>query len=67
MLRCRVASDDDDDDDDSDNSDDAEASMDAKFDNFAKRDGPTDRRSDGQTERQTQRLIGMRWTHPKTP
>ena len=38
-----------------------DASMDAKCDDFAKRDGPTERR----TERQTRRLIGMRWTHPK--
>ena len=30
-----------------------DASMDAKCDDFAKRDGPTERRSDGATERQT--------------
>ena len=55
-----------------------DSSMDAKFDDFAKRDGRTERRterrmdgatdgwSDGRKDRQTHRLIGMRWTHPKT-
>ena len=42
-----------------------DASMDTKSDDFAKSDGPTERRSDGPMDRQTQRLIGMRWTHPK--
>ena len=54
-----------------------DASMDTKFDDSAKSDGATDRFSrdlangyggtDGRTDGQTQRLIGMRWTHPKTP
>ena len=40
--------------------------MDAKFDDFGKRDGQTDQRTNGSTDGQTHRLNGMRWTHPKT-
>ena len=36
-----------------------DATMDTCFDDFAKRDGPTDLRTYGQT----QRHIEMRWTH----
>ena len=39
-----------------------DASIDAKFDDFAKRDGRTERPTDGPTDGQTHRLIGMRWT-----
>ena len=35
-----------------------DVSLDTKYDDFAKRDGAT--------KQQTQPLIGMQWTHPKT-
>ena len=38
-----------------------DSSMNAKFDDFAKRDGRTEQRAD----RRTDRLIGIRWTHPE--
>ena len=40
-------------------------SMDAKFYDFAERDRQTEQWTDGATDGQRHRLIGMRWTHPK--
>ena len=45
--------DDDDDGDDGDDYDNVDASMDAKFNDFAKRDGQTDGRTNGPTDRHT--------------
>ena len=42
-----------------------DASMNAKSDDFAKRDERTERLTDGATDGQMHWLIGMQWTHPK--